>query len=82
MAEGSKGCKKAGRMKKKCERYKTKLTREKNKVKKIIKHLKSHPASECALAALRRMNTRHPGVAVKTLVDPLALRCKEARAKA
>ena len=40
---GSGGRRKIGRMKAKCERYRLLHTREKNKIKRILKHLKKHP---------------------------------------
>jgi hypothetical protein len=43
---------KIGRWKKKCETYKLSHRREKNKIRKILKHLKAHPNN---LEAARRV---------------------------
>ena len=40
---GSGGRRKIGRMKAKCERYRLAHKREKNKIRKILKHLRKHP---------------------------------------
>jgi hypothetical protein len=80
MAGGQKSkSKKMGRMKKKCELYKKSLTREKNKVRKILKHLKSHPKSEAAITALRRLNTINVGLIRRARITELAEACKAAR---
>ena len=46
------GARKVGRDKKKGERYKLQGKREKNKIKKILHHLKNHPDDYCAIEAL------------------------------
>ena len=52
---GSGGRRKIGRMKAKCERYRLLHTREKNKIKKILKHLKKHPNNKSAIVRVEEL---------------------------
>ena len=50
------GAQKIGKSKKKCERYKNQGKREKNKVRKVLRHLKNHPEDQCAHDAVKRLD--------------------------
>ncbi|MBI2039919.1 hypothetical protein HYT18_02505 [Candidatus Microgenomates bacterium] len=51
---GRKG-RKIGRNKAKCERYRLSHRREKNKIRKILKHLKKHPNNTAALRRIEEL---------------------------
>lgn len=60
MPEGKKsksggGAKKIGRDKKKCERYSSYGKRQRNKIKKITRHLKNHPNDVLTKTALEKL---------------------------
>ena len=55
-AKSHKG-RKIGRYLKKCERYKLSHRREKNKIKKILKHLKRHPNNKSARIRIEELKT-------------------------
>lgn len=58
MAENKNKCKKAGRGRDKCARFKAQSRRERNKVRKLIAHLRRQPNDRQALGALE-----HPSLA-------------------
>lgn len=53
--KGKKGSKKYGRNKIKCERYSREKRREKNKIRKIRKHLRTHPRNKVAQKRLNEL---------------------------
>lgn len=57
LRQGGKGKnnRKFGRNKDACQRYKLANTREKNKIKKVKKHLKKYPKDGNAIGALARL---------------------------
>lgn len=48
------GNRKKDRMREKCLKYKNNKTREKNKVRKLTKYLKTHPNNLVAVEALKK----------------------------
>ena len=54
------GARKYGRSKPACEKYRQMNTRERNKSRKLAKHLKKWPQDSCAKKALRKLIREFP----------------------
>ena len=56
-----KGSKKLGRKIDECKRYRLSGTREKNKSRKVLRHLMKYPNDKVALEALKNIKPRNRG---------------------
>lgn len=52
-------CKAAGRNKRKCKIYQDSKRRERNKMRKLKKRLRTHPNDTCITVALARIKREH-----------------------
>ena len=53
--KGSRGVRKYGRARTKCEQYRREHKREKNKIKKILRHLRKHPNDNRSRSHIKRL---------------------------
>jgi hypothetical protein len=70
-AKGSKKNRKYGRNKKQCEVYRNENKREKNKVKRLLRHLKKYPSDVATISHLERIRKIITGAnAARNRKDP------------